>query len=104
MLVIGGGIAGATAAFTAAERGAKVALACAGPLFSGSSFFAGTWGLGLVGPVDGRSADFEQAILEVGQGIADPALVHELVSKTEPAVEWLESLGCVLRRAERAAQ
>lgn len=104
VLVIGGGIAGATAALTAAERGAKVALACAGPVFSGSSFFAGTWGLGLVGPVSGRSADFERTILEVGQGVADPALVHELVSKTEPAVEWLESLGCVLRRAERAAQ
>lgn len=104
VLVVGGGIAGATAALTAAECGAKVALACAGPVFSGSSFFAGTWGLGLVGPVSGGSADFEQAILEVGQGVADPALVHELVGETEPAVQWLESLGCVLRRAERAAQ
>ena len=104
VLVVGGGIAGATAALSAAECGAKVALACAGPVFSGSSFFAGTWGLGLVGPVSGGSADFEQAILEVGQGMADPALVHELVSKTEPAIQWLESLGCVLRRAERAAQ
>ena len=104
VLVVGGGIAGATAALTAAECGAKVALACAGPVFSGSSFFAGTWGLGLVGPMSGGSGDFEQAILEVGQGMADPALVHELVSKTEPAVQWLEGLGCVLRRAERAAQ
>lgn len=104
VLVVGGGIAGATAALSAAECGAKVALACAGPVFSGSSFFAGTWGLGLVGPVSGGSADFEQAILEVGQGMADPALVHELVSKTEPAIQWLESLGCALRRAERAAQ
>lgn len=104
VLVVGGGIAGATAALSAAECGAKVALACAGPVFSGSSFFAGTWGLGLVGPVSDGSADFEQAILEVGQGVADPALVHELVGETEPAVQWLESLGCVLRRAERAAQ
>lgn len=104
VLVVGGGIAGATAALSAAECGAKVALACAGPVFSGSSFFAGTWGLGLVGPVSGGSADFEQAILEVGQGMADPALVHELVGETEPAIQWLESLGCTLRRAERAAQ
>lgn len=104
VLVVGGGIAGATAALSAAECGAKVALACAGPVFSGSSFFAGTWGLGLVGPASDGVEDFERTILEVGQGMADPALVHELVSETEPAIQWLESLGCVLRRAERAAQ
>ena len=104
VLVVGGGIAGATAALSAAECGAKVALACAGPVFSGSSFFAGTWGLGLVGPASDGVEDFERTILEVGQGVTDPALVHELVSETEPAIQWLESLGCILRRAERAAQ
>lgn len=104
VLVVGGGIAGTVAALSAAEQGAKVALACSGPLFGGSSFFAGTWGLGLVGPVPGGETDFERAILEVGQGMAGPALVHALVSGIEPGIEWLEGLGCRPRRARAATE
>ena len=42
VLVIGGGIAGISAAIEAASHGASVALACAGPLFGGSSFYPGS--------------------------------------------------------------
>src|SRR5699024_5487399 len=49
VLVVGGGIAGTTAALHAARSGARTAIACTGALFSGSSFYPGTWGLGLVG-------------------------------------------------------
>ena len=53
VLVLGSGIAGISAALTAAESGASVILVCKGRLFSGSSFYPGTWGLGLVGPTGG---------------------------------------------------
>ena len=56
VLVIGTGIAGLSAAVSAAQTGAQVALASAGKLFSGSSFYPGTWGLGLIAPVDDEDA------------------------------------------------
>lgn len=43
VLVLGSGIAGISAALTAAESGASVILVCKGRLFSGSSFYPGTW-------------------------------------------------------------
>ena len=54
VLAVGSGIAGCMAAIRAAEAGARVCLASAGPLFSGSSFFEGTWGLGCIAP-DGEA-------------------------------------------------
>lgn len=42
VLVLGSGIAGISAALTAAESGASVILVCKGRLFSGSSFYPGT--------------------------------------------------------------
>ena len=39
VLVLGSGIAGISAALTAAESGASVILVCKGRLFSGSSFY-----------------------------------------------------------------
>lgn len=100
VLVIGSGIAGATAAITAAEAGSRVALGCAGGFLSGSSFYPGTWGLGLVGPADADDAgDLASTILEVGQGAADPVLVRAFVEGIPDAIHWLEKdLGAVLKR------
>ena len=105
VLVVGGGIAGTTAALAAAEEGARTAIACAGALFGGSSFFPGTWGLGLVAP-DGAGDvdDFIGSILEVGRGVADPALVRTLVEGVGPAVERFERRGCRLRAAVNAGE
>lgn len=103
VLVVGGGIAGVSAALSAAEQGAHVSLACAGALFGGSSFFPGTWGLGLVGP-DGE-ADIDElvgTICSVGRGMADAELARVLVSGVEGSAGWLERHGCRLRRAENA--
>ena len=106
VLVVGAGIAGCEAALAAARAGARVALASAGPTFSGSSFFPGTWGLGLVGPAGGPSGerDLEDAILAVGRGMALPELVRALVAGTGAAVGRLEARGVTLRRAERAGE
>ncbi|MFR2333615.1 MAG: FAD-dependent oxidoreductase, partial [Flavonifractor plautii] len=80
VLVLGSGIAGISAALTAAESGASVILVCKGRLFSGSSFYPGTWGLGLVGPADeADEADLISTIEDVGCGMADDALVRALV-------------------------
>ena len=101
VLVMGAGIAGCEAALAAAERGARVALASAGETFSGSSFFPGTWGLGLVGP-DGQKDedDFVETILAVGRGMAMPELVRALVRGVAPAVERLEARGVELLGAD----
>ena len=69
VVVVGGGIAGCCAAIEAARAGASVCLASASGVFSGSSFYPGTWGLGLVGPRDASDIDdMVETILHVGRG------------------------------------
>ena len=105
VLVIGSGIAGISAALTAAEAGSSVILACKGNLFSGSSFYPGTWGLGLIGPADGSDeADLAQTIQRVGCNMADPEMVKTFVSGIQPAIARVREMGITLRRADNAAQ
>ncbi|MBM6867302.1 FAD-dependent oxidoreductase [Collinsella tanakaei] len=107
VLVIGSGIAGCCAAVEAARAGARVTIACAGALFSGSSFFPGTWGLGLIGPVDdGDAGDLVDTICRVGCGAADRDLAETLVDGIRPSMAWLEGLGVELKRpqSERSAR
>lgn len=101
VLIIGSGIAGTTAAIAAAEDGARVLIASSGASFSGSSFYGGTWGLGLVGP-DGPDdqEDLEASIIAAGCGVADPKLVHVLVAGILPAIERLEGMGVKLRHPD----
>ena len=105
VLVVGAGIAGTQAALAAAQSGARVALASAGGTFSGSSFFAGTWGLGLIAP-DGENDvdDLADAICEIGRGVADPALARVLAAGAGPAVARLQALGCELQEAGNAGE
>lgn len=99
VLVIGSGIAGCCAAIEAARAGARVAMACAGKLFSGSSFYPGTWGLGLIGPENDEDADdLVDTICHVGCGVADRNLVRTLVEDIRPGMAWLEQLGVELTR------
>ncbi len=105
VVVVGSGIAGTSAAIEAARAGASVALASLGSTFSGSSFFGGTWGLGLVGPEGEHDLDdFLQTILCVGCGEADPQLAQQLVEGIDPAIRWLEEMGVELRRPKDATQ
>lgn len=99
VLVVGAGIAGTTAALAAAERGVRVTLVSAGATFSGASFYGGTWGLGVVGPDEAADEpDMEKTILQVGGGVANPTLVHALVTGIAPAIERLERRGVSLRK------
>ncbi len=103
VLVIGGGIAGTMAALAAARAGAAVVLACAGTLFSGSSFYPGTWGLGLVGPEDeGDEAELADTICAIGGGAANRELVESFVAGIRPAIAELEALGVALKRPKNA--
>ena len=97
VLVVGAGLAGTMAALSAARSGERVALAAEGPRFSGASFFASTWGLGVVGPRDENDVDgFCAAIESVGRGVADPELVRVLAEGIVAAEEELERLGVEL--------
>lgn len=105
VLVLGSGIAGVSAALSAAEAGASVILACKGQLFSGSSFYPGTWGLGLIGPADpADEEDLTASIQEVGCGMADDTLVRTLVSGILPAIERIRRMGVQLRRADHGGE
>ncbi len=124
VLVVGSGIAGTCAALSAAEalgktenaasiscsEGANAAstipvmLACKGPLFSGSSFFEGTWGLGLIAP-DGAEdeEDLVQTILRVGCDVANEDMVRGFVTGILPSIKRLESWGVTLKQATQGA-
>lgn len=104
VLVIGSGIAGLCAAIEAARAGATVTVASAGKTMSGSSFFPGTWGLGLISPVDeDDERDLIDTIQAVGCGVADPELVQTFVHGIPQAIQWLEQdLGVQLQRPQSA--
>ncbi len=105
VLVLGSGIAGISAALTAAEQGSRVILACRGKLFSGSSFYPGTWGLGLIGPADEEDkADLAASIQRIGCGIPDPEMVDAFVSGIAPAIRRVSEMGVKLRRADKGGE
>ena len=100
VLVVGSGLAGVRAAIAAAEAGQYVLLASAGEIFSGSSFYPGTWGLGLIGPeYPGDEPDLADSICEIGRGMADPELVDYFVAGIDPAIEELRDMGVQLKEA-----
>ena len=99
VVVVGGGIAGCCAAIEAARAGASVCLASASGVFSGSSFYPGTWGLWLVGPRDAADIDdMVETILHVGRGAANAALVDSFVRGIPEAIAALEAMGVSLKR------
>ena len=104
VLVLGSGIAGISAAIAASKEGMRVALACKGKLFSGSSFYPGTWGLGLIGPEqEDDQEDLIRSIETVGCGMADDSMVRAFVSGIRPAIEQVEQMGVKLRKAQAGA-
>lgn len=105
VLVVGAGIAGITAALEAASLGRRVILSSSARIFSGSSFYPGTWGLGLIGPADdGDRADLAETIQAVGRGMADPAMVRTFVDGIHPAIRQVRDMGVRLRRAGQGGE
>ncbi len=81
LLVVGAGMAGATAAARAVQNGASVVLVEKAPAIGGSAVYAGfLWTAPTVGVIRRENPD------------GDPALGTRLVEGFEPAVEWVRSL------------
>lgn len=105
VLVAGSGIAGLMAALEAAEAGCTVTLLTSARLFSGSSFYPGTWGLGLIGPEDtADQADLARTIQRVGCNMATDEMVNTFVAGIHPAIEQVRGMGVKLRRAVQKDQ
>lgn len=105
VLVVGSGIAGIMAAIEAAEAGCSVILTSSTNIFSGSSFYPGTWGLGLIDPTDKEDRkDLADTIHRVGCGMADPAMVQAFVDGIHSAIEKVKAMGVQLRQAAQGEQ
>lgn len=105
VLVAGAGIAGIMAAIEAAKQGQKVVLMSSAHIFSGSSFYPGTWGLGLVTPEDEEDEeDLIQTILSVGCGMADESMVRSFVKEMRPMTAYLDEIGLQLKVAKEKNQ
>ena len=105
VLIVGSGIAGLQAADAASEKGARVILISQGELFSGASFYPGTWGFGLIAP-DGENdkKDLAESIQIVGEGMADPLLVEAFVNGIDPGIESLRRNGLIPMEARDKQQ
>jgi L-aspartate oxidase len=105
ILVIGSGIAGVCAAISAAREGKSVLLTSSANIFSGSTFYPGTWGFGLVGP-DGEEDTDEllETIRTVGSGMIDEKVARAFVEGLNSSVDELESLGVELMKPSENAK
>lgn len=105
VLVAGAGIAGIMAAIEAAKQELKVVLMSSAHIFSGSSFYPGTWGLGLVTPEDEEDEeDLIQTILSVGCGMAEESMVRSFVKEMRPTIKYLDEIGLQLKAAKEKDQ
>jgi succinate dehydrogenase/fumarate reductase flavoprotein subunit len=86
LLVIGGGLAGLSAAARAAQDGASVAVVEKGPSLGGSAVYAGfLW-----------TAPTLEVMNEVNPD-GDPELAGRLVEGFDDAIEWVRSLGVAMK-------
>ncbi|MFN8498316.1 MAG: FAD-binding protein [Anaerolineae bacterium] len=104
VLVIGGGLAGMTAALRAAQAGARVLLlARAAPGVACNSAVSGG-GMLIAGPNITRAAHAELT-MAVGHGINEPALVDTLTRDAPACREWLEeTMGFKLSVKDKGGQ
>ena len=97
VFVMGAGIAGIMAAIEASNNGQKVIISSSSNIFSGSSFYPGTWGLGLIGPEDRNDEeDLAKTIKEVGCNVVDEELVETFVKNINPSIDLLKEMGVKL--------
>lgn len=105
VLVIGAGLAGVQAAIQAKKSGKSVILTAKGDIFSGSSFYKGTWGLGLIAPENKQDEiSLASQIKNVGLGVENCDIVDSFVSGINPAIENIKKMGIKLKYAENKKQ
>ena len=98
--VVGSGLAGVSAALAAAETQSVVLLSL-GKILSGSSFYPGSWGLGLIAPRnDADCGNLAAKIREVGCGMNISELTAVLVENIQREIERLSDWGIAFRMPE----
>jgi len=99
VLVVGGGIAGISAAIYDAKNGAKVALVSSTKIFSGSIFYSGTWGFVLIGPEDEKDKEnLLEAIRSVRQNMVIEDVAKTFVEHLNSSIDALENLGVTVQK------
>ncbi len=98
VLVIGGGIAGLSAAIAAAEAGREVLILCKGELNVSNTAWA-QGGVAAVLGADERSSDDGVALhvqdtLIAGAGLCHEPAVRTIIGAAEPAMDFLRQAGC----------
>src|SRR5512140_3516882 len=94
ILVVGGGLAGLSAALESRRKGRKVLLVCkrkAGR--SGNTIVSGAHLSGVFPDTGDTAEEFVRDTLRSGKGVCDPMLVRTLAEGASSAVTFLESLG-----------
>lgn len=97
LVVLGGGIAGSTAALEAARRGLTVALLAKADLSESNTRYAQGGLAAVLDPVDSFAAHIADT-LEVGCGLCDPRTVERVVRGGPEAVRSLLAIGTQLDR------
>lgn len=105
LIIIGAGIAGTIAARCVAESGIRAALVSSAKFFSGSSFYPGTWGFGLIGPKNEGDIDkLCEGIATIGQYTNYPSLTRHFASSILPSINELERYKVELQKPSANAQ
>ncbi|AWK50779.1 F420H(2):quinone oxidoreductase [Clostridium beijerinckii] len=105
VFIIGAGIAGVMSAIQASNNGASVIISSSANILSGSSFYPGTWGLGLIGPENKEDEkDLAKTIKEVGCDVVDENLVQTFVSNIPKAIRLVKSMNINMKEAANKDQ
>ncbi len=93
-LVVGGGLGGLSSAILLKEKGVDVCLV-ANKVLGGSSFYEGTWGLGVILARDKKDILVEE-IMEVGDNVPNRDLVKTFVYNMEHGYQNLKRWGVTM--------
>ncbi|MEG0591718.1 MAG: FAD-binding protein [Coprobacillus sp.] len=103
VFVIGAGLAGIRAAIE--MTGCHVIVSSSTHIFSGSSFYPGTWGLGLIGPKDCQdNMSLINSIHHVGCHMCDKRLVDVFVNDINDGINEIKNMGVKLKQATDQSQ
>jgi L-aspartate oxidase len=95
VLVLGGGVAGASVALAAADAGAAVAVVCKSDLVESNTRYAQGGIAAVMGPADSVEAHVADTCA-VGCGLSEPTVVRAVVEGGREAIERLQAWGARL--------